>query len=255
MPIQRTCEQCQTTFYVKPSHAAQRFCCGNCKTTHETAHGRPAAQVNLVHFQCKVCNAPFTMKPAYVRAYNKKWNKDPLYCSRKCGGIGRQITEEDWNRACIQCKKPMPIQRKPCGTLNRKKLLCSTACRSLFRRLNYQQRNPTQRITQRISKTGYVRIIVPGKDGKPSRDVFEHRYVMSKHLGRELLPEETVHHKNGNRQENGLENLELFNSRHGPGQRVADKVAFAIEMLRTYPEFARAAGVELHSINHETNTS
>ncbi len=76
---------------------------------------------------------------------------------------------------------------------------------------------------------------------------------MSKHLGRELLPGETVHHINGDRKNNSLSNLELFNSRHGPGQRVIDKVEFAIKILRLYPEFARAAGVMLTNIAHVTD--
>lgn len=84
-----------------------------------------------------------------------------------------------------------------------------------------------------------------GDDGLMSREVFEHRYVMEQHLGRKLLPNETVHHIDGVRHNNALSNLELFSSRHGPGQRVTDKVAWAIDILRQYPEFTREAGVAL----------
>lgn len=248
MPIEKVCERCGQQYKVRPRDASQRFCGKQCKTAHESVYGRANAKVECVDFTCKACGKPFSHKPGNVRAYLNKWNKLPMYCSTVCGGEGRKLPDSAWETSCVQCGKLMPIQRRPGGTINRGKRLCSTACRSLFRRLSYQANHPEQQPTKRIARHGYVRMIIPGENGKPSRDVLEHRHTIATQLGRDLLPGETVHHRDGNRRNNDPNNLELFSSRHGPGQRVIDKVQFAIDMLRLYPEFARAAGVELHEL-------
>lgn len=64
--------------------------------------------------------------------------------------------------------------------------------------------------------------------------ILEHKLVVSKHLGRPLLPHEEVHHLNGHRDDNRLKNLELWTRSQPRGQRVVDKLAWARELLAQY---------------------
>ncbi len=78
---------------------------------------------------------------------------------------------------------------------------------------------------------GYVLVAIKTKDGKYGQ-VRQHRQVMEQYLGRELASFETVHHKNGIRDDNRIENLELWTTNQKSGQRVEDLLDFVTTHYR-----------------------
>lgn len=93
-----------------------------------------------------------------------------------------------------------------------------------------------------LTPQGYRIITVDGKT------ILEHRHVMQQVLGRPLRADEVVHHRDGQRARNTPDNLELWSKAHPPGQRVVDKIAWAINLLGEYPGLVQDAGYRLEKL-------
>jgi hypothetical protein len=158
---------------------------------------------------------------------------------------------EAHNRQRERGQELRPIQRrKPatscafesCGRLAKTLGLCEA---------HYAQKRRGKALTpifvptyRYVTEGGYILIQDPTHpNAQKTGMLLEHVKVMSDHLGRMLWPDENVHHKNGKRDDNRLDNLELWSTRQPKGQRVEDKVEFAVEMLRRYrPELLKEFG-------------
>lgn len=80
----------------------------------------------------------------------------------------------------------------------------------------------------RINKTGYRLKTENGKN------IYQHREVYEAYLGRKLESFENIHHINGVRDDNRIENLEMWVTTQPAGQRVQDLVKWAKEILQRY---------------------
>jgi len=164
------------------------------------------------------------------------WNYAQRFCDRQCYYA--------WQRENYQPKDPPTFACERCGKVTERTAISEKRRSGIGYKTTY---NYTQRFcSKRCSATGrvYPRVSNGFKAGKAGyrfvvhkgKWTFEHRHVMAKLLGRPLLGHETVHHKNGIRDDNRPENLELWSKRHGPGHRISDQVAHAKETLAMYGE-------------------
>lgn len=166
--------------------------------------------------------------------YQKQWRKTIpkkrcYICDSMFHGSGKTC------KACLSAGSRKLYKQKPCcgcgrnniTKINIKKGLCSWCHDRAAKGLSLGVVPKAPKMRWRTPE-GYIKIKNrehPNSDKKRGC-ISEHSFVMSQYLGRPLTTKETVHHKNGIRDDNRIENLELWDSKHPPGQRVEDKIKF-----------------------------
>lgn len=246
------CEQCGKPMLVW-KNTGRRFCSDACE--HLKRYGPPQT------IECPGCHGQFLPDKKYrkfcshacaartMHATRPVTTDDvdgllgidnPSYSRDEQGQWWYQVGTGYRTRAvikiCQNCQRPFLS-----NIFRKRQTCCSRACGALeeFNRNPDRPRGPKPgqqrgeetsgwRGGKRRKQNGYVMIWTPdhpSKIGKSKANtyVFEHRLVMEKMLGRILLPHEQVHHKNGIRDDNREENLELWVKRQPPGARVHEQ--------------------------------
>jgi hypothetical protein len=139
--------------------------------------------------ECPICHTPYGKRKRCYRCQP-----------------GRSRTGED--RTCPQCGRTFHApQWKLNDTARRQGTYCSNECRWASMRGKPNWRRDAER--KLVHKAGYLLVWAPDHPRAHNGRVFEHILVMEAKLGRALRPEEFVHHKDENKQNNHPDNLEI----------------------------------------------
>lgn len=188
-----TCLQCGKEF-VRKGNTSGNFCSSKCWYAWP---GR------IEDRECPVCHKMF--RPGHSKQKT---------CSYECADKSRQTAVRHTH--CEHCGKPLK------ENINPKVRFCSHSCAMKERDRKGQLQAEVG--AKKQHSNGYMMIKMPDNPSAYKTGwMLEHRYVMEQFLGRSLEEDEHVHHKNGDRSDNRIENLELWTGKKDPaGQRQLD---------------------------------
>lgn len=201
----------------KKRDCKEGYCCGHKQQLKRGKSLIPLHQIKIL----KICSFP--------ECIHRKVSKEGLCESHK-----RQLLKGKELKPLKTSREPILICSFPdCERRHLRYGLCSVHDRQERKGIPLHTVKPNNKAgAGSISTHGY-KVFSKRIDGKKVY-FYEHRLVMEKYLGRPLLEQENVHHINGSRLDNRIENLELWSSHQPQGQRVLDKVKWAQEILEQY---------------------
>lgn len=167
---------------------------------------------------CKHCGKEFILPKWRFERKDRK-SKDK-FCSRECSNqfyVGSKSPSWKGGKKDVKCDE--------CGIIFKDEKyhyeyynthFCSTKCMGIWQSKNRKGSNHPRYLGRWKNSDGYILISLPTHPFAKKGYVQEHRLVVEEKIGRYLTEKEVVHHLDGNRTNNKIENLMLFknNSDH-----------------------------------------
>ncbi len=217
----RTCEKCHCDIGKRNSNLCK-------KCYYKEYHVRNYAQLEST---CSLCGK-------VSKLGHKKYCADCRgKIPNKCVDCGNEFVSKAKYKRCPKCQYHWYKQNCPESFARAHKKRKAT----VNMQLRISQGLPENHVFHKgprgegyLNKKGYRLMVMRHPSGKGHIRKYQHALVMEERLGRMLTKDERIHHKNGIRDDNRIENLELWTKAHPYGQRVEDKIQWCIEFLKLY---------------------
>ncbi len=187
MPTQKSsskkrtkCRYCKSIFV---SYASQKrqYCSRECISKERS-----------VSINCETCKEEILTTAGVLRQ-----RKSMKFCSTKCMGVGLSKGKNKKIK-CDECGKI--FTRLKIRLKSKKRNFCSVTCTRLHFKVN-----PPHKASGYWYENGYKILYLGGGKG-----IKEHIKIMEDSIGRKLNSNEVVHHINGSRADNRINNLQLM---------------------------------------------
>jgi hypothetical protein len=178
------CEYCGKEKEYKYKSWIKKYCSHRCSNM-ASAKTRTKERVKL---KCEYCKGDFYLLESVIKSREKQSGAPIKYCSQRCMGLAKRTR---YIEKCKNCEKEFETTRNE---------FCSVECVN-----EYKKKTGMMKKNGYWFENGYKVLYLEGDNS-----IKEHIKIMEEHISRKLKEDEVVHHINGDRADNRIENLQLM---------------------------------------------